>query len=164
MEDRRYWLALFGLTSWQEFLDSGAGVYGLNRRYEKAAAKSKPGDYFICYVGGISRFIGILEITSAPFWDNSKLWTLDIYPVRIRVRITLQLTPETAVPVKDLASELPMFKTLKNPNNWAMLFGNSMKEIRHDDAQIIIKALTTNKEKPIVRPILKYKVPTDRER
>ena len=67
MGARNYWLDLFTPVTWQEFLQSGGKVSGFRDSRWSALQKVKPGDYFLCYVTGISRWIGLLEITSEPF-------------------------------------------------------------------------------------------------
>ncbi len=32
-------------------------------------------DYLLCYLTGVSRFIGVLEVTSEPYWDEMKVST-----------------------------------------------------------------------------------------
>jgi hypothetical protein len=59
-----YWLNLFIETTWQEFLDAGATVSGFRERHWKTVQQIEPGDYFICYLTGVSRFIGAIEVTS----------------------------------------------------------------------------------------------------
>jgi predicted RNA-binding protein len=162
MEERQYWLGLFTATTWEEFINSGATVYGLNERFKVTAGRTKPGDYLICYVAGISRFIGVLEILSAPFWDNSEIWTYDIYPIRLKVKIVQQLTLETAIPVKELSSKLSMFQNLSSPSSWASHFRNSLKSWKSADAKVVIEALTKAKQNPVEHPLGKARVTPQR--
>ena len=62
----------------------------------------KPGDYLLCYLVGISRFIGLLEVVSEPYEDDSPIWSAEAFPLRVRVNKLVELTPETAVPINDL--------------------------------------------------------------
>ena len=70
MKKRTYWLDLFTGTTWREFLDAGGGVSGFRERRWNTVRQIKPGDYLICYLTGISRFIGMLEVRSKPYVDN----------------------------------------------------------------------------------------------
>lgn len=139
--------------TWNEFVTSGANIYGLNERFKATAARTKPGDYLICYVAGISRFIAVLEITSQPFRDSSEIWTLDVYPVRLRVKVIQELTLETAIPVQELATELSMFQNLSSPSSWASHFRHSLKAWKSSDAKVVIAALTNTKRNPVSRPL-----------
>jgi hypothetical protein len=66
MAGRNYWLDLFTAVTWQEFLQAGGKVSGFRESRWSTLQKIKPGDYFLCYVTGISRWIGLLEVTSEP--------------------------------------------------------------------------------------------------
>ena len=46
----------------------------------------KPGDYLLCYLTGISRWIGVLEVVSEPFKDTTPIWKDEAFPARVRVR------------------------------------------------------------------------------
>src|SRR4029450_2574160 len=74
----------------------------------------KPGDYLLCYLTGISRWIGVLEVVSEPFKDTTPIWKDEAFPARVRVRQVAALSPETAVPVFELRDELSVFRDLKN--------------------------------------------------
>ena len=74
----------------------------------------------LCYLVGAFRWVGVLEVTAAPYLDESeegRIWAKNLYPSRLPVRIELELTPETAVPVKDMVSELSVFEVLDSPQD-----------------------------------------------
>ncbi len=54
MAGRSYWLDLFTAVTWQEFLEAGGKVSGFRESRWSTLQKVKPGDYFLCYVTGIS--------------------------------------------------------------------------------------------------------------
>ena len=56
-----YWLDLFTGTTWKEFLDAGAKLSGFRERRWKTLQSIKQKDLFLCYLTGLSRFIGLLE-------------------------------------------------------------------------------------------------------
>jgi hypothetical protein len=68
---RNYWLDLFTVKTWQEFVDAGAKVSGFREGCWKTVQRIKPGDYLLCYLTGVSRFIGVLEVTFDLFKDSS---------------------------------------------------------------------------------------------
>src|SRR4028119_1337935 len=99
MIDRNYWLDLFTGTTWQEFLDNGGTVSGFRENRWKTAQQIKVGDYLLCYLTGVSRFIGVLEVTKSAYKDTTPIWKNDEFPVRLGVKVLIALTPETAVQV-----------------------------------------------------------------
>lgn len=58
-----YWLDLFTYQTWTEFLKAGGQVSGFRQNRWKTTQQIKPGDIFLCYLTGLSRWIGILEVT-----------------------------------------------------------------------------------------------------
>src|SRR5918995_2455077 len=89
--DRNHWLDLFTGTTWQEFLDAGATVSGFRERRWNTLQQVKPGDYFLCYLTGVSRFIGVLEVTSEPYWDETPIWEDEVFPYRTKVEVLAAL-------------------------------------------------------------------------
>src|SRR3954469_8854229 len=101
MADRAYWLDLFSAKTWAEFLASGGSVSGFREGRRGYIKKVKPGDYFLCYLVGISRFVGILEVQSEYFEDATPIWSAEAFPLRFKVAKRDVLTPESGVPIKD---------------------------------------------------------------
>src|SRR2546429_2742256 len=96
MKQPNYWLDLFTGTTWREFLDAGAEVSGFREGRWKTVQQIKRGDYLLCYLTGVSRFIGILQVTSEPYKDTKPIWKQDPFPARVKVKILTTLAPETA--------------------------------------------------------------------
>ena len=73
MAGRTYWLDLFTGITWEELLASGANISGFRETRRKMVQRIKPGDYLLCYLTGVSRFIGVLEVTSGIIDDNTPI-------------------------------------------------------------------------------------------
>ena len=134
-----YWLDLFTGKTWEEFLNSGGSISGFRKNRYNIAKKVKVGDYLICYLTGISRFIGVLEIESNCYFDESKIWEDETFPVRFKVKILYKLTPKTAIPVKKLKEKLSIFQNLKSEHAWSGFFRGSPAKFNVQDGQIIVK-------------------------
>ena len=80
MPTRNYWLDLFTGATWDEFKKAGGDISGFRESRWKSVQRIAPGDYLICYLTGVSRFIGILEVKSKPFKDNSPIWEDEDFP------------------------------------------------------------------------------------
>ena len=98
----QYWLNLFSPKTWQEFLDAGGSVSGFRLSRIKTAKQIKPGDRLLCYLTGISRFVGVLEAISAGFEDETPIWSDELFPARLKVKVIVALQPDTAVPIHTL--------------------------------------------------------------
>jgi predicted RNA-binding protein len=153
MSNRNYWLDLFTWTTWQEFLDAGGTVSGFRESRWKTVQKMKPGDYLLCYLTGISRFIGILEVTSAPYRDQSPIWKDEDFPSRIKVKPVITLTAETSVPVYELRDRLSFFQDMKSSIAWTGHFRGSPAKWGVSDAEVVVKALTEASKNPVTRPV-----------
>lgn len=151
MSNRSYWLDLFSGTTWQEFLDSGADVSGFREGRWKTVQQMKPGDYLLCYLTGVSRWIGLLEVVSEPFKDDAQIWKDHIFPCRVHVKPIVRLTPETAVPIFELQDRLSIFQNLSSPFSWTGHLRGSPAKWKADDGEIIVRALRDAEHNPVVR-------------
>jgi predicted RNA-binding protein len=126
---RNYWLDLFTGATWAEFLQAGGNISGFRESRWTTVQKIKQGDYLICYLTGVSRFIGILEVIEKPFKDDSKIWKDEDFPSRLKVKEIVSLTPNTAIPVHTLRDQLSFFQDLKSPHAWTGAFRSSTRKM-----------------------------------
>ena len=153
MPERTYWLDLFTGTSWQEFLSAGGNVSGFRESRWSTLQKIKPGDYLLCYLTGVMRFIGVLEVMSKPYRDETPIWSFATFPCRLDVKIIIKLTPETAVPILDLRNELSIFRNLKSSKAWTGQLRGSPMKWSQADGEIIVNNLLNAESNPVIRPV-----------
>ncbi len=147
-----YWLDLFTYETWTGFLKAGASVTGFRENRWKTVQRIKPGDIFLCYLTGVSRWIGILEVTGPAFKDNKKIWTRADFPARIHVKALAKLDPLTAVPVIELKQQLSVFKNLKSPHAWTGHFRGSPAKWSSSDGKMVFDAVMAAVSSPVERP------------
>jgi predicted RNA-binding protein len=161
MEKRNYWLDLFTASTWKEFKEAGGTISGFRKRMRKMVQKIEPGDYLLCYLTGVSRFIGVLEVTSKAFEDNTPIWKDEDFPMRLNVKILSELTPETAIPVSNFKNSLNIFKNLSSKRAWTGHFRSSPTKYSQQDGETIVKAMSEAVKKPTIIPVderkLKYR-------
>lgn len=160
--DRSYWLDLFTGVTWKEFQEAGSSVSGFRESRWKRVQKIAKGDYFLCYLTGVSRFVGVLEVVSAPFRKQDRdIWKDDDFPCRFKVKPIVKLTPEIGIPVLELRDRLSFFQNLKSPYAWTGNFRSSPAKWKKEDGELVVQALLQAKDHPEVRPIderkLKYR-------
>jgi len=160
--NRCYWLDLFTGVTWSEFQKAGSSVSGFRQSRWNTIQKITEGDYLLCYLTGVSRFIGVLEIISSPFKDQARnIWKDDDFPCRLKVKPIIELTPETAIPVMQLREQLSAFQNLKSPHAWTGHFRSSPAKWKTSDGEAVVKALMEAKDNPVKRPVdmrkLKYR-------
>ncbi|HUS17781.1 MAG TPA: EVE domain-containing protein [Chloroflexia bacterium] len=153
MTTRRYCLDLFSGTPWDEFHKVGAQVSGFRERRWKAVQRMKPGDYLLCYLTGVSRWIGILEVVSEAYKETTSIWADDDFPCRVRVKPVVELTPETAVPIMDLRDQLSIFQNLKSSDAWTGYRRGSPAEWSAADAEVVMAAIRQAKQNPVNNPV-----------
>ena len=146
--ERKYWLDLFTGKTWEEFLKQGGAVSGFKLRMRNIASKIHPGDYLVCYLTGLSRFIGVLEVLSDSYEDNKeRIWEDQLFPIRFRVKVVYALNAKTAIPIRSISDKLSMFKGMKSPRSWSGFFRGSPHEFDKRDGELILEAIieaTTN--------------------
>ncbi len=153
MDTRNYWFDLYSGTTWEEFLTAGAEVTGFRERRRKTVQQIKPGDYLLCYLTGVSRWIGMLEVVEAPYKDQTPIWKDEDFPCRVKVKVVAALTPETAVPVLQLKDQMSIFKSLKNPNAWTGHFRGSPAKWKPLDGKMVVDAILEAQKNPVVREV-----------
>lgn len=150
--NRNYWLDLFTGKTWEEFHKSGASVSGFKERRRNIAKKIHPGDYLICYLTGISRFIGVLEVLSESYVDaETRIWQDQLFPIRFKVKVQYALNAKTAIPVQELKDRLSMFTEARTPRAWSGFFRGSPVQFDPKDAEVIIDAIRGATATPIER-------------
>ena len=112
----------------------------------------KPGDILLCYLTGVGRWIGLLEVTGAPFQGTTPIWKLDVFPARVPVKIVAKLEPATAVPVLEMRDVLSIFRDLKSPHAWTGYFRGSPAKWKTSDGQAVVAAVMQAFQHPVERP------------
>ena len=146
-----YWLDLFTWKTWCEFLAAGGNISGFRESRWKSVARIKPGDRLLCYITGISRWIGVLEVTSEAYRDNSPIWADSVFPCRLHVEVLAELEPGTAVPVLLLRNRLSIFEGLSNPNAWSGRFRGSPTKFPQEDGKLIEQTINEAVSNPVNR-------------
>ncbi len=89
MTEHQYWLDLFAYKTWQEFLKAGGKVSGFRESRWNTVKRIRKDDYLLCYLTGVSRWIGLLEVTGDAFLDkNTEIWDYDLFPAHVPVKKT----------------------------------------------------------------------------
>jgi hypothetical protein len=98
-----YYTNLFSPETYEAFERSGREVSGFRMRQLSWAKRIKPGDRFICYMTKLSRWIGVLEVASEAFVDDSPLFYPegDPFVVRFKVHTLAWLPKDKTVPIHD---------------------------------------------------------------
>jgi hypothetical protein len=114
-----YWLDLFTGVTWNEFRKSGGKVSGFRETRWTTVQKINERDIFLCYLTGISRFVGLLEVTGKPF-----------------------------ISVHDLRGRLSCFLKSEATNAWTGAFRGSPTKWSQSDGEAVVEALRNAEQHP----------------
>ncbi len=118
-----------------------------------AASRVKPNDIFLCYLVGVMRWVGALEVI-APSEDRSRIWKDEEFPVRFQVQPLVLLDPEYGVPMEELRGKVQFFKEPKDAGKFKGFVRMSPNLFRNsDDGKLILQLLLLAKGQPIARPV-----------
>jgi hypothetical protein len=148
----RFWLMLFTHKTWQEFLAAGASVAGFRENRWKTVESMRPGDLVLCYLTGVSRWIGLLEVTGPAFQDVAQIWSDAEFSARVRVKVLTKLDAATAVPVIEMRDRLTIFQDLKSPHAWTGHFRGSPAKFNPQDGTAVVEAIQDAARHPVERP------------
>jgi hypothetical protein len=97
-----YFLDLFTPETWRAFQTHGSMVSGFRHRQRKAAEQVQVGDIFCCYLVRLSRWCGLLEVTSESYSDASPIFSdPDPFIIRFKVKPLMMFGPEHSIPIAD---------------------------------------------------------------
>jgi hypothetical protein len=144
-----YWLDLFTPYTWTRFQDHGANVSGFRPRQRKTAfGRVKQGDKFLCYLVRLSRWCGVLDVSSGAFEDTTPIFADDNDPFSVRFRVTpgIMLDFEHSIPIETPAlwDNLSFTKGLAAGSlGWAQAarMRQSLIQISNTDGELICRIL-----------------------
>ncbi|MBW2703470.1 MAG: hypothetical protein JRF33_21845 [Deltaproteobacteria bacterium] len=148
-----HWLDLFTGTTWDEFQKFGSNVSGFRKSKAKAFDQIKPGDIFLCYMTGVQRWVGALEILG-PSDDESEIWSIDEFPVRFAVKPIILLDAEHGVPMAKLEGKVSFFEDASMKGKYKGFVRGSPRLFKPaKDAKVIMKLLEKAAVNPVARPV-----------
>jgi hypothetical protein len=138
-----YYLDLFTPETWAAFKKNGSGISGFREKQRKSAERIKSGDIFLCYLVRVSRWCGVLEVTSNTFTDTSPIFSdPDPFVVRFKVKPLVTLELEQSIPMLDehVWSQVSFTEGVKRGVvGWAQFLNlrASLREINAADGKIL---------------------------
>lgn len=148
-----YWLDLFTGTTWKQFREAGADISGFRQRMRNAAAKVQPGDIMLCYLTGVMRWVGALEVLG-PSQDKKAIWADDEFPVRFKVKPLVALEPEHGLPMAELEGKVAFYQEPKDRGKFKGFVRKSPNRFAvQADGHLILNLLKKAHASPISRPV-----------
>ncbi len=153
-----YYTNLFSPDTFETFTRSGQDVSGFSKHQWSWAKRVRPGDRFICYMTRLSRWIGVLDILSDCYTDESPLFypNNDPYVVRFKVRPVVWLPKDKAVPIHERQVwEKLSFTCQCDPGSsaWTGKVRISLNKLSYEDGQFLEHLLVSQQEGGVTYPI-----------
>src|SRR4051812_14060445 len=104
-----YWLDLFNCSPWDEFCKGWFTLTPFRGVRLPICKKIQPGDIFLCYLTGVMRWVGALEVTRGPFEDHESNYLRE-FPIRFDVKPVVQLDATYGVPMSDLEGKVAFYR------------------------------------------------------
>ncbi len=136
-----FWLCITTRANWEVIKTKN--IWGVEPRHLKTLQSAKIGDRLVFYVKQEVRgreklppmLVGIFEVASKPFKDETKIFTGGLYPWRIKIK-PIKLGQVEFKPL------IPKLKFIKNKDKWTgHLMGKAMREIPEEDYKLIEQLL-----------------------
>ena len=148
-----YWLNLFTGTTWSEFRDAGASVTGFTKRRQNTVGKIRPGDILVCYMTGVMRWVGALEVLG-PSADTSTIWDVAEFPARLKVKPLVLLDAEHGVPMRHLEGQVQFYAGPEDAGKFKGFVRGSPNRFKQDeDGALIIAKMRDAETHPTARPV-----------
>jgi len=149
----KYWLDLFTGATWDEFRNSGANVSGFSKRMRKNVEKMQPADIMLCYLTGVMRWVGALEVLG-PSTETKRIWKDAEFPARVAVKPVVMLSAENGVPMDQLEGKVSFFASRTDRGKFKGFVRMSPNLFRaQEDGDLILKLLCEAERAPVARPV-----------
>ncbi len=131
-----YYIDLFTPETWQEARSRGLTITGFSERRRRYASRVKPGDVFLCYLTGRSRFIGALRVTSEMFIDKeTRIWASQPFPVRFECELMVEVPEDHGIHLREVQAQSAQ------PATYDWIFRASPQEMPTDDSEWVLRRL-----------------------
>lgn len=149
-----YWLYLFNGTGWASFRQAGCKACGFSHYMRGTAGRIKSGDMLLCYLTGVMRWIGVLEILSGPTEGPQSGWSDPAFPVVFRVNPVVVLPPEQGVPMDELEGHVEFFLLPEHRGRFNQFLRRCPNFFRRpQDGPFVLNLLRHAESHPIIRPV-----------
>lgn len=148
-----YYVDIFSPATYAVFAATDRKVSGFRPRQRAAADRLQPGDTLVCYLTGLSRWVGLLRVEGAPFESDAPLFAEedDPFVVRIPVSPVVWLPPEHAIPIHAPEVWKRLSFTRDADASTALWTGQlriSLNAMREDDGRLVEQLLVKQAERP----------------
>lgn len=153
-----YYTDLFSPETYEAFSHSNRDISGFQVSQRGQASAIHPGDRLVCYMTRVSRWVGVLEVVSECFENDTPIFypEEDPFVVRFRVRPIMWLGRDKAVPIREdrVWSALSFTRDLpKDSNAWTGKVRRSLTHLDDADGALLEGLLMLQASGGVIYPI-----------
>ena len=154
----QHFLDLFTPETWDKYRLTDQTVTGFRVRQRRIAnERVKEGDLLLCYLTRVSRWCGVLEVTSEAYEDDSPIFDdPDPFVVRFKVMPLVILDVESSIPIREDIVWNGLTITSKHKKDypyWSGPFRSSLYRFAEDDGRFLAELLESQRDKPTSYPL-----------
>jgi hypothetical protein len=97
--------------------------------------------------------VGLLEVTSERFRDETPIYKEEVFPIRFTVNPQTILSPEHGVPIEAMAGQLTYFPPEATARQWSGRVRGSPSKYKPEDGEAIAAAICEAAAHPVARPV-----------
>jgi len=133
---------LFSPDTYETFSRSDRTVSGFSKHQLAWAKRINKGDRFVCYMTKLGRWVGVLEVLSECYPDDSPLYFPDDdpYVIRFKVRPVVWLPKDQAIPIREkhIWDTLSFTKGIdQKSTTWTGKVRISLNKLSDEDGQFL---------------------------
>lgn len=153
-----YYIDIVSPETYESWTKSSKTFSGFQKRQFKASKKIHPGDKFISYMTKLSRWVGLLEVQSESYLDETPFFyeSNDPYIVRFKVSPIVWLPKENGLPIHDdsIWDNLSFTKGHdKHGSSWTGIFRSSLNRLDDSDGKFLEELLVAQAKNLVKYPV-----------
>jgi hypothetical protein len=114
---------------------------GFNAGKRKMVSRLTPGARLLCYLTKASVFVGELEVTGKCFENTQRIWSDGLFPIRLPVRVVVELPLSRSVPIRTLAGKLSFMPKATKSTSWTTFVRSSPRRWPAKDCAAVTRAI-----------------------
>ena len=143
-----YFVDVFSVATYEEFSCTDKAQAGFHPKRRAWVMKIKPGDKLLCYLKGVSCWIGVLEVTG-PMVDNGGEDEADEFSLKFPVKPLVWLGKGQLLPIKrdDVWTALSFTKNITpGAGGWNAIVRSSGVRLPSSDGELLERRLASQQQ------------------
>lgn len=143
-----YFVDVFSVATYEEFSCTDKAQAGFHPKRRAWVTKIKPGDKLLCYLKGVSCWIGVLEVTG-PMVDNGGEDEADEFSLKFPVKPLVWLSKGQLLPIKreDVWAALSFTKNIApGAGGWNAIVRSSGVRLSSSDGELLEQRLASQQQ------------------